>query len=171
PVPSTVRGLAAAVGETHRRYTTLINGRERWTGHLWQGRFASFPLEEAHILNAVRYIERNPVRAGLVADPWDYPWSSAAARVLGREDPVLTREPVQSWIDDWQSFLAVDLEEDQLERFRSHTRTGRPLGSTAFLQQLEESTGRHLLPGKPGPKCQPVEENMGSEHLFGVVSP
>ncbi|MHB9026953.1 MAG: transposase, partial [Armatimonadota bacterium] len=41
PVPSTVRGLAAAVGETHRRYTTLINGRERWTGHLWQGRFAS----------------------------------------------------------------------------------------------------------------------------------
>ena len=154
PVPSSVGGLAAAIGETHRRYTSIINARERWTGHLWQGRFASYPLEDTHVLNAVRYIERNPSRAGLVTDPWEYPWSSAAARVLGRDDPLLTSGPLQSMVDDWRGFLAIDPDEETLTRLRLHTRTGRPLGSESFLQRLEGVTGRVLLPQKRGPKSK-----------------
>jgi hypothetical protein len=96
------------VGETHRRYTGRVNRRLGWTGYLWQGRFASYPLEGDYLVNAVRYVERNPVRAGLVEQAWDYPWSSAAARVLGREDPLLDLAPLDGMVDDWREFLAVD---------------------------------------------------------------
>jgi len=127
PVPASAAGLALAIGETHRRYTTLINGRQHWTGHLWQGRFYSYPLEGTHLLNAVRYIECNPVRAGLVELPWLYPWSSAAFRLGLRDDLLVARDPLQSMVDDWRAFLAVDLAETELARFRQHTRTGRQL--------------------------------------------
>jgi len=77
-VPSTADGLAGAVSEIHRRYTRMINFREGWRGHLWQGRFASFVMSEQHLMGAVRYVERNPVKAGLVERSEDWPWSSAA---------------------------------------------------------------------------------------------
>jgi putative transposase len=150
PVPSTEAGLAAAVGEAHRRYTVAVNRRMGWTGHLWQGRFASYPLEDDYLRNVIRYVELNAVRAGLAENPWDYPYSSAAARVLGRPDPLLTLEPLQSMIEDWRAFLSLPLEEELLLRLRLHARTGRPLGSETFLRQLEEQTGLVLLPQKRG---------------------
>ncbi len=69
-VPPTEGGLQRAIGEAHRRYTRRVNFREGWRGHLWQGRFASFPLDEGYLLAAGRYIEQNPVRAGLAGTPW-----------------------------------------------------------------------------------------------------
>ena len=71
--------MAQAVAEVHRRYTRMINFREGWRGHLWQGRFASFVMSEKHLMGAVRYVERNPVKAELVERAEDWPWSSAAA--------------------------------------------------------------------------------------------
>ena len=68
-VPQTEDGLQRALGEAHRRYTRHINFRENWRGHLWQERFASFPMGENHLLAAARYIELNPVRAHMVEDP------------------------------------------------------------------------------------------------------
>ena len=65
-VPELEDGLRLAIGEAHRRYTRLVNFREGWRGHLWQGRFASFPMDEIYLLAAALYVERNPVRAGLV---------------------------------------------------------------------------------------------------------
>ena len=70
-------GLRAAIGEAHRRYARHVNFREGWRGYLWQGRFASFPLDGDHLLVAARYVEQNPVRARLAADARDWPWSSA----------------------------------------------------------------------------------------------
>src|SRR3989337_4593233 len=64
-VPETENGLRRAIGEAHRLYTRHINFREGWRGHLWQGRFASYPMEENHLLATARYVELNPVRAGL----------------------------------------------------------------------------------------------------------
>ena len=69
PVPSTAAGLAAAIGEAHRRYTLAINTRMEWTGHLWQGRFASYPLEGDYLQNVIRYVELNACRANLAAHP------------------------------------------------------------------------------------------------------
>jgi hypothetical protein len=78
--------LRRAIGEARRRYTRSINFREGWRGHLWQGRFASFVRDEDHLLTAARYVELNPVRAGLVQAPSRYRWSSAAAHLRGRDD-------------------------------------------------------------------------------------
>ncbi len=88
-VPETVEGLARAVGEGHRRYTCHINQREGWRGYLWQGRFASFVMDQDYFLTAMRYVELNPVRAGLAASPADWPWSSARAHLTGERDPLI----------------------------------------------------------------------------------
>jgi len=64
-VPATAERLAPAVGRAHWRYTRAINFREGWRGYLWQGRFASCPMDAAHTLAAARYIERNPVRTAI----------------------------------------------------------------------------------------------------------
>jgi putative transposase len=78
-IPATATGLSRPLGEAHRRYATLINKRHGWTGHLWQERFASFPMDERHLLAAVRYVLMNPVRAGLTATPLEWPHTSATA--------------------------------------------------------------------------------------------
>ena len=84
-VPESEIGLARAIGEAHRRYTRRINFREGWRGHLWQERFASFPMDESYLLATARYIEMNPVAAaGFVANPGDYLWSSAVHILPGR---------------------------------------------------------------------------------------
>lgn len=74
-VPDHEQSLARGLGETHRRYTRRVNFREGWRGYLWQGRFGSVPLDELHLIAAMRYVERNPVTAGLVSRAEDYPWS------------------------------------------------------------------------------------------------
>jgi putative transposase len=88
-VPGDAEGLALAVGRAHGRYTRAINFRENWRGYLWQGRFASCPMDAAHTLAAARYVERSPVRAGLVDRAWGWPWSSAAGHVSGRGDTLV----------------------------------------------------------------------------------
>ena len=85
-VPESEDRLRRAIGETHRRYTRHVNFRERWRGHLWQGRFASYVLDEHYLLAAARYVEMNPVKARLVRRPWRYRWSSAAAHLNRRDD-------------------------------------------------------------------------------------
>jgi REP-associated tyrosine transposase len=77
-VPRSADGLRRAIGEAHRRYTRMVHFREGWRGHLWQGRFASFVLDEPYLQTAARYVELNPVRAGLVNTPRQYRWSRGA---------------------------------------------------------------------------------------------
>ena len=81
-VPSSDDGLRWAIGETHQRYTRRINSRKKWRGYLWQGRFASFVMDEPYLLAAARYNELNPVRARLVRVAGDWPWSSAKSAPL-----------------------------------------------------------------------------------------
>ena len=150
-VPDRETSLARGIGEAHRRYTRYVNFREGWRGYLFQGRFHSFPLESSYLLAAVRYVLTNPVRAGIVERPWDYRWSSARWFVGGRrDDPLAIPTDRLDDITDWRSFLLQ--EEDCIPVLRRHARTGRPLGSKSFLAQLEQLTGRRLLPRKPGPK-------------------
>jgi putative transposase len=150
-VPETREGLARGLGESHRRYTRRVNFREGWRGHLWQERFFSCVLDGPHALAAVRYVERNPVRAGLVKRPWDWPWSSAAGHVSGKGD-VLVRPggPLAEEVSNWRRFLAAADDPESLAALRRHLRTGRPLGSVAFLRRLGRRLGRSILPGRPG---------------------
>jgi putative transposase len=154
-VPRSQDGLARAIGEAHRRYTRRINFRENWRGYLWQGRFASFVMDEPYLLAAARYVELNPVRAGLVKHPRQWPWSSARAHLKGRDDRLVRVAPLLAMVGDWKAFLRSAMPEEQLRALREHGRTGRPLGSSAFVGRLEKLAGRTLKPQKPGPKPKP----------------
>jgi REP-associated tyrosine transposase len=151
-VPQTPDGLRRAIGEAHRRYTRMVNFREGWRGHLWQGRFASFVLDEPYLLSAARYVELNPVRAGLVTTPRKYRWSSAAAHLHGKDDVLVRVSPLLQLEPDWRRFLTRVIREEDLKILRAHDNTGRPLGDDAFLESLEQNLGRILRRQKPGPK-------------------
>jgi len=150
--PSNESGLRLAIGEAHRRYTCHINSREKWQGHLWQERFHSFPMDEAHFLAAVRYAELNPVRAKLVKQAEDWRWSSAKAHIEGVDDNLISLKPMLCLVEDWKSFLEEQTIEEELELFRKYSRTGRPLGGKGFIGKLEEKLKRTLQKKKPGPK-------------------
>ncbi len=151
-VPMNRECLMRAIGEAHRRYTRYINFREGWRGYLWQGRFASYPLDSRYLLIASRYIENNPVRAGLTAVPEEYEWSSAKAHVAGHNDDLVSVSPLLAKVSNWRTFLAEPLRKDETEALRRHARTGRPLGSDNFIEELERELGRTLRPQKTGPK-------------------
>ena len=157
--PETAEGLRRAVGEAHRRYTRYVNRREDWRGYLWQGRFASFPMDEPHMLMAARYIELNPLRARLVGWAADYPWSSARAHLAGRDDRLVTVAPLLGLVDDWAGFLGTDPDEAEAEMLRRHARSGRPLGGAPFVTALEARLERKLAPSKRGPKTGPRASN------------
>ena len=149
-VPESADGLRRAIGEAHRRYTRHINFREQWRGHLWQGRFASFLMDEKYLLTATRYIELNPVKAGLVSIPEEYPWSSAKAHMKGRNDDLVKVQPLLRMVDDWRQFLSGDVSDEEYELLQRHERTGRPLGSASFIKRLENKLSRILTPQKGG---------------------
>ena len=151
-VPHSPEGLAKAIGETHRRYTRFINFGEGWRGYLWQGRFASFPMDQPYALACARYIELNPVRAKLVKRPEQWPWSSARAHLKKEYGPLIrSSKPLRS-PKEWASLLKEGMTELELESIRRGQRTGRPLGSESFLERLEKVLERPLKKQKPGPK-------------------
>jgi len=154
-VPSKKENLRLAVGEAHRRYTRRINFSKGWRGHLWQGRFSSFVMDERYLIACTRYIENNPVRAELVNRPEQWSWSSASAHISGKNDKLVNVEPVLSIINgDWRNFLMGSILSEELENIRRHGRTGRPLGSAHFVEQLERKLDRTLKPQKPGRKLK-----------------
>lgn len=108
-VPQQAPDLGAALGEAHRRYTRRVNFREDWRGYLFQGRFAGNPMDDAHLMAAVRYVANNPVAAGMVTQAEDWCWSSARSHTAGRRatgDP-LTDVAALGWhIRNWRAMLA-----------------------------------------------------------------
>jgi putative transposase len=151
-VPGKAESLRSAIGEAHRRYTRLINFRQNWRGHLWQDRFASFPMNESHLLAAARYVELNPVRAGVTRDPSTYPWSSAKSHIFGKDDEFVKVKPLLELVPDWKNFLKEGIGEEDIKRIRQHERTGRPLGDNKFIKKIERTVDRVLTKKKPGPK-------------------
>jgi len=155
--PADPDGLRAALAEAHRRYSRRINFAHGWTGYLWQGRFASYPMDDAHLLTAVRYVELNPVKAKLAARAEDWAWSSARAHVRGRADGFTDLRGLAGVHRNWRAMLrhgleAGDLGAEEAAAIERRLRTGRPLGDEAFVAALETATGRSLKPNKPGPK-------------------
>jgi len=157
-VPTRETSLSLALRDAHTVYAMYFNTRTKLSGHVWQGRFHSCPMDESHLWAAVRYVERNPVRAGLVAQAEAYPWSSAAAHCGLRHDPLLSRDfPPAGVIDDWQAWLSEGEDERAVNLIRTHTHTGRPCGSHAFVEQLEQLLQRVLRPNKRGRKAKPKD--------------
>ncbi|MGD0310601.1 MAG: transposase, partial [Acidobacteriota bacterium] len=152
-IPDREGSLRKAIGETHRLYTRGINFRMGKPGYLFQGRPLACPLDEDHFFAALRYVERNPTRAGIVAQPWDYLWSEAQYHVgLVATDPLIDVDVLEHWRfspEQWRQLLHTDPHE--MVALQKTTRTGRPCGSKALVDRLEEITGRILHPRRPGP--------------------
>ncbi len=163
-VPESEEGLRAAIGEAHRKYTRHINFREGWRGYLWQGRFASFPMDESYLLIAAKYVELNPVRAGIVKEPWEYPWSSAWAHMTGVDDKLVKVNPLLEIVEDWKEFLLSGIQKREIEELRKHERTGRPLGDEGFIKRLEVALGRILHKQKPGRKSLKFGAKFGGHN-------
>ena len=154
--PQREASLAKALGRTHFRYAQYVNRLHKRSGHLWQNRFYSCALDEAHYWTAMSYVEQNPVRARIVRRPWRYPWSSAAAHCGQARDrsELLDLASWSGWVagSDWEETLAEMLDKQALSTVRLSTHRGRPLGSDSFLSKIESLLGRRLRPlpvGRP----------------------
>lgn len=126
-------------------------------GHLYQGRFKSFPVEtDDHFYTVVRYVERNPLRAGLVACAEDWAWSSLYRRVAGKREPLLAGWPLPEPVD-WHTQVNQPQTEAELEAIRRCVRRGCPCGSASWADQAAEQLGLQstLRPrGRPLGKSQ-----------------
>jgi putative transposase len=152
-IPARPESLPLALKQTHERYAAYFNGRHATSGHVWQGRYYSCPLDQPHLWAALRYTELNPVRARMVADPVLYPWSSAAPHCTpGAAKASLEMHP---WVDDWtpaawREYLMAPEADREAEAIRRNTHTGRRLGTKDFVAALEATLHRRLAPAKGG---------------------
>ena len=135
-VPQKPDGLARLFRLVHHRYARRTNKQHGWQGHLWQQRFFSCVMDEQHLLAAVRYVELNPVRAGLCRSPAEWPWSSVRAHLSGCPDEI----------------VEVNALGHLLRGPAVETQTGRPAAGRKALAELEEVTGRRLRQLKRGRK-------------------
>lgn len=166
-VPESEKALAETFRDAHSVYGHWFNRKYGLSGHLWQGRFYSCVLGESHLWAATRYVERNPVRAGLVQRAEDYPWSSARAHVFNVPDPLVDPGlPVVGQIGDWSGWLAAEDLASELEAIRQATRRDYIFGEEAFISQLEEKLGRRLRPQTRGRKPKKESEKRNPT-LFG----
>lgn len=144
-------GLRRALAKVHRIYAGTIHARQKKTGHFWQGRFGAVVMDEDHLLSALRYVGLNPVRAGLVKQAVDWPWSSARAHLTGEPDGVTDLNPIQDRLPSAAGLF--DLAEADVAAFnalRKAESIGRPVGGEAFLDRVAGQIGRAVRPRKRG---------------------
>ena len=160
-VPKQQTSLASILKPANRLYSRYVNLIQGWCGRLWQERFYSCPMDAAHTLIAVRYVEQNPVRAGLVSKAENYLWSSAAGHAGRRVDPMLSDR--HGWLEsvgNWAEWLHEQEDSQTLERLRYCTRTGHPLGTAAFVETLEVNLNRPLQARPRGRPAAGHTENV-----------
>lgn len=157
--PERVGGVAGMMQDVGRRYVRLFNDSYARTGTLWEVRDKSSLIDsESYLLTCHRYMDLNPVRAGLALGPRQYPWSSHRHYAEGSPDPVITRHPIFERLDSTEvgrryAFIALfetPLDDEAVERIRTTVRQGWALGSERFLSQVEAHLGRSARPPKRG---------------------
>lgn len=145
-IPQVEGALAHSFNNLHMRYAQYFHDKKGVTGHLWKGRFLSCILDDKSVFEEVRYIENNPVRAGLVERAEDYPWSSARHHVLGESDTVLIDNCfLNGEIKDWRAYLEERGDAPVLTRTWNNLKRGRPSGDDSFVRGLEAILGRRLV--------------------------
>lgn len=165
-IPRTTEALWQTLKHTHGRYASYWNARVSSSGHVWQGRFYSCPLDESHLWAALRYVELNPVRAGMVVAAAEWRWSSAPAHCL--PDAPATMLEMERWrarwtVAEWNEYLAARESSADIVALRQSTHTGRPLGTAEFVAQLEQATLRPLAPKKGGRPKKPATDSRQND--------
>jgi putative transposase len=149
-IPPNPGSLARAFGEAHRRYTRMRSFAEGVRGYLFEGRFGSWVFDERQLMAAVRSVEMNPVRAGIVNEAWVYAWSSASFSVVKKEAGLLVKDrTLLGLVKDRSDFLSGPSSAMEFA-IRKFSHTGRPAGDAGFIGLVERMTGRDLSMGKAG---------------------
>ena len=143
--------MAKTFNTLHMRYSQYFNKKRNVVGHLWQNRFHSCILDPAHALEAVRHIENNPVRAGIVEKAHCYSWSSAYAHVFRQRTGILEEVRHESVSpEDWQAYLEEKSDEALIRDLRENIKTGRLCGSANFIKKMEGLLACKLVPSPRG---------------------
>lgn len=159
--PSTDDALTWMMKSLAQMYAQYINRKYRRTGSLWEGRFRACLIDsESYLLTCYRYIEANPVRAHMVLDAGDYPWSSYRANALGMANPILMPHPAFEGLgrtaDErraaYRELFEAPLPGAFVDEIRSTTLSGSALGTREFRRQIADRLGRAVEPKKRGPK-------------------
>lgn len=157
--PAQRETLARVMQALGRRYVRHFNDRHRRTGTLWEGRYRSTVVEtDRYLLACMRYIDMNPVRAGLVAEPALYRWSSHTHHVGLRADPIVTEQAAYWALGNtpferqvaYQRLFEVEQEADEIRSIRYATHRGWALGRTSFADRIAEGAGRPAAPRRAG---------------------
>jgi putative transposase len=171
-VPEEEDSLPQVMRKVHGEYARYVNSVYTRSGHLFQNRYYSCPLDLRHRWVALGYVELNPVRAGLTSEPSSYAWSSARAHQQGADSTGLL--DLAEWqaaftVEGWKQTLEIDAENAAVKRIRTATRTGRPLGDAEFVARVGNQVGRDLRLRKRGPKTRPASAEPGQHKLFSVA--
>ena len=162
--PMQPKGLALLMQSLGRRYVRHVNDRYRRTGTLWEGRYKACLVDgDDYLLRCYRYIELNPVRAGMVADPADYPWSSHRANALGMPDPLVRPHArfralgssEESRRTAYRALVIAGLDPAEVAQIRTTLQRQHALGDDRFLQAIERQLGRRAGPAKVGRPRKP----------------
>jgi len=152
-IPERLDSIRRVFHRVHGTHSKHFNIKHGFVGHLWQERPFSCVLDCAHFRNAIRYVEQNPMRAGMAEHPADYRWSSAAAHCRGADDPILDADrDLLPEITNWTAWLACPSDEETNRFIRECTFTGRPCGDEPFVKQMGVDSRRDFSRKKPGPK-------------------
>ena len=157
--PAASDTLARLMQALGRRYVRWFNARHRRTGTLWEGRYRSTVVEsDRYLLACMRYIELNPVRAGLVDDAAAYRWSSHRHQLGQKVDPLITEHAVYWALGNtpferqlaYRRLFEQGPEEGETEAIRAATNRGWALGEADFIEQIAAKAGRRANPIRPG---------------------
>ncbi|HET9335645.1 MAG TPA: transposase [Sphingomicrobium sp.] len=171
-VPSHEDGLRMTFADAHRRYTGFVNARHRWTGHLWQGRYGAVAMDGQHLVHAARYVALNPVRARLCDRAEEWQWSSTRALLSGKDDGLVTVGPLLERLGDFATFLGSEEDQQATRALRMAETTGRPVGGSDWIEELERRSGKQLARRKPGPKPAASKSSLEDElSVFSKLSP
>lgn len=157
--PYTQESLASFMKALNQRYVAYINRTQGRSGTLWEGRFRSCLLHDnRYFLTCMRYVELNPVRAGMVRHPHDYCWSSYQANAEGKQDGRIVPHPVYLALGDspaarqaaYQRLFADEVDQLAIEQLRQATNSNYVLGEQEQVLSLADELGRRIQPGHPG---------------------
>ncbi|MEO4049403.1 transposase [Pseudomonas sp. CAU 1711] len=160
-----------------QRYVQYVNRTYRRSGTLWEGRFRSCLVqEEAYLLSCYRYIEMNPVRAGMVAHPAEYRWSSYRANAQAEPHRLRKAHPLYEALGDsaearaagYRELFRYELDPGLVDQLRSATNGNYALGNQRFSEEVEQALGRRVTPGKPG---RPKQEARSCAAQAGLSVP
>lgn len=169
-VPATADGLRQCLCVVHQAYARIMNARRGLSGHFWQGRYGSVPMDEPHLYEALRYVLLNPVRARLALTAEEWRWSSANVYLSGARDGLTNPWRMLGLIGDMRTYLAERPDVVRVERLRVAETIGRPAADVEFIRRLEAATGRRLRPRRRGaPARRPAAPESAAPTVTGSI--